>query len=106
MRMVNLWMKKDRDMIGSLLYLTESIPNIIFRVCLCARFQSNPKESHLSAAKRILRYLLGTKDFGLWYLKNKNFDLVGYLDANFVGCKLDRKSISGTCQFLGNFLMS
>jgi len=98
--------KLYRGMIGSLLYLTASHPDIIFSVCLCARFQSTPKESHLTATKRIFRYLVGTKNFGLWYPKGGDFLLVGYSDADYAGYKLDRKSTSGTCQFLGPSLVS
>ena len=98
--------KLYRSMIGSLLYLTASRPDILFSVCLCARFQSNPKESHLVAVKRIFRYLLDTPTLGLWYPKGSTFDLIGYSDADFAGCKVDRKSTSGTCQFLGNMLVS
>ncbi|RVW25274.1 Retrovirus-related Pol polyprotein from transposon RE1 [Vitis vinifera] len=76
-----------RGMIGSLLYLTASRLDIMYSVCLCARFQSCPKESHLSAVKRILRYLKGTMDIGLWYPKGDNFELIGYSDADFAGCK-------------------
>ncbi|MEQ5213037.1 hypothetical protein ABN235_18975, partial [Morganella morganii] len=82
-----------RGIIGSLLYLTASRPDISFTVGVCARFQANPKESHLSAAKKILRYLKGTQSVGLWYPKSDVFDLVGYSDADFAGCKIDRKSI-------------
>ncbi len=95
-----------RGMIGSLLYLTASRPDIMFSVCLCARFQANPKESHLCAVKRIFRYLNGTKDLGLWYPKTTSFELVSYSDADFAGCKIDRKSTSGTCHFLGHSLVS
>nr|CAN66523.1 hypothetical protein VITISV_014781 [Vitis vinifera] len=95
-----------RGMIGSLLYLTASRPDIMNSVCLCARFQSCPKESHLSAVKRILRYLKGTMDIGLWYPKGDNFELIGYSDADFAGCKVERKSTSGTCHFLGHSLVS
>ena len=98
--------KLYRGMIGSLLYLTASRPDIMFSVCLCARFQSDPKESHLTAVKRIFRYLAGTVKYGLWYPKEANCDLVGYSDADFAGCKIDRKSTSGTCQFLGHCLVS
>ncbi|XP_057545880.1 secreted RxLR effector protein 161-like, partial [Amaranthus tricolor] len=93
-------------MIGSLLYLTASHPDIMFSVCLCARFQANPKESHLTAVKRIFRYLHGTKDFGLWYPSCGNFGLIGFSDADYAGYKVDRKSTSGSCQFLGNSLIS
>ena len=95
-----------RGMIGSLLYLTASRPDIMFSVCLCARFQANPKESHLCAVKRIFRYLNGTKDLGLWYPKATSFELVSYSDADFAGCKIDRKSTSGTCHLLGHSLVS
>ena len=98
--------KTYRGMIGSLLYLTASRPDIMFSVCLCARFQSCPKESHFHAVKRILKYLLGTIDVGLWYPRNVEFNLVGYSDADFAGSLLDRKSTSGTCQFLGSSLVS
>jgi len=95
-----------RGMIGSLLYLTASRPDIMFATCLCARFQSDPKESHLAAVKRILRYLKGTPYLGLWYPKESGFDLVGYSDSDYAGCRIDRKSTTGTWQFLGNWLIS
>jgi uncharacterized membrane protein YciS (DUF1049 family) len=90
-----------RGMIGSLLYLTASRPDIMFSVCLCARFQSAPKESHLIAVKRILRYLIGTKELYLWYPLECNFDLIGYSDADYAGSLVDRKSTSGMATFLG-----
>ena len=98
--------KLYRGMIGSLLYLTASRPDIMFSVCLCARFQSSPKESHLIAVKRILRYLRGSPNLGLWYPRNTSFDLIGFSDADYAGSKIDRKSTSGTCQFLGPCLVS
>jgi len=88
---------KYRGFIGSLLYLTASRPDIMFSVCMCTRFQSNPKESHFKAGRRILKYLKGTINVGLWYAKGAQLSLTGYSDSDFVGCKLDRKSISGTC---------
>ena len=97
---------KYRGMIGSLLYLTASRPDIMFSVGLCARFQSNPKESHLSAVKRILRYISGTKNLGLWYPKGSHLDLLSFSDADWAGCSIDRKSTSGTCHFLGFALVS
>jgi hypothetical protein len=75
-------------------------------VCMCARFQSDPKECHLVAVKRILRYLVATPCFGIWYPKGSTFDLIGYSDSDYAGCKVDRKSTSGTCQFLGRSLVS
>jgi hypothetical protein len=98
--------KVYRSMIGSLLYLCASRPDIMLSVCFCARFQSNPKECHLRAVKRIMRYLVHTSHLGLWYPKGSNFKLVGYSDADYAGCKIDRKSTSGTCQFLGKSLVS
>ena len=91
-----------RGMIGFLLDLTTSRPDIIYNVCLCVRFQSCPKESHLSVVKRILRYLKGTMNIGLWYLKGDNSELIGFSDANFAGCKVERKNTSDTCHFLGH----
>jgi len=97
---------KYRGLIGSLLYLTASRPNIMFVVCLCARFQSNLKESYLKVAKRIMKYLKGTSTVGLWYPSHSLVHLVGYSDSDFAGCKLDRKSTSGTCHLLGSNLIS
>ncbi|KAI3715560.1 hypothetical protein L6452_22546 [Arctium lappa] len=95
-----------RGMIGSLLYLTASRPNIMYVMCLCARYQTNPKESHLAAVKRIFRYLKGTMNLGLWYPKDSNFDLIGYSDSDFAGSKVDRKSTTGSYQLLGGNLVS
>jgi hypothetical protein len=67
---------------------------------MCARFQADPKEVHLRAVKRILRYLVHTPKFGLWYPNGSTFDLIGYSDADWAGCKIDRKSTSGTCVIL------
>ena len=97
---------KYRGMIGSLLYLTTSRLDIMYSVCLCTRFQTCPKEYHLNAVKRIFRYLKGTIDIGLWYPKSDNFELICYSDADFGGCKIDRKSTSGTCHFLSHSLVS
>ncbi|KAH9649201.1 Integrase catalytic domain-containing protein [Citrus sinensis] len=98
--------KMYRGMIGSLLYLTASRPDIMFSVCLCARFQSCPKKSHLLAVKRIFRYLSGTIDIGLWYPRGTHIDLTCYSDADFADYKVDRKSTSGTCYILGHSLVS
>jgi hypothetical protein len=98
--------KVYRSMIGSLLYLCASRPDIMLSVCMCARFQANPKECHLMAVKRIFRYLVHTPNLGLWYPKGSTFDLLGYSDLDYAGCKVDRKSTSGTCQFLGRSLVS
>jgi len=93
-------------MIGSLLYLSTSRPDIMFSVCMCARFQSNPKRSHLNVIKRIIRYLLGTMNIGLWYPKNFTCHLIGYSDSDFADSKTNRKSTSGTCHFIGSALVS
>ena len=98
--------KTYRGRIGSLLYLTVSHLDIMFSVCLCARFQANPKESHLTVVKRIFKYLHGTKDFGLWYRSCGNFALIGVSDADYAGYKVDRKNTSRSCQFLGSSLIS
>ena len=73
---------------------------------MCARFQSSPKESHLVVVKRIFRYIVGTQNLGLWYPKENNFELMVYSDADYAGNNVDRKSTSGTCQFLGRSLVS
>jgi hypothetical protein len=93
-------------MIGSLMYLTASRPDIMFAVCMCARYQANPKTSHLTAVKRIFRYLKGRPRFGLWYPKDSNFDLFAFSDSNFGGTDKDRKSTSAGCQFLGDRLIA
>jgi hypothetical protein len=98
--------KAYRSMIGSLLYLCASRPDIMLSVCMCARFQSDPRECHLVVVKRILRYLVATPCFGIWYPKGSTFDLIGYSDSDYAGCKVDRKSTSETCQFLGRSLVS
>jgi len=97
---------KYRGLIGSLLYLTASRPDIMFVVCLCATFQANPKESHLKVAKRILKYLKGTINVGLWYPFHSPIHLIGYSDSDFARCKLDTKSTSGTCHLLRSSLIS
>nr|GFA02645.1 hypothetical protein [Tanacetum cinerariifolium] len=84
----------DRSMIGSLMYVTSSRPDIMFATCMCARYQANPNEHHLSAIKRIFRYLKGTINLGLWYPKDFGFDLTAYLDADHAGCHLNRKTES------------
>jgi hypothetical protein len=98
--------KVYHSMIGSLLYLCASRPDIMLSVSMCARFQAAPKECHLRAVKRIMRYLILTPDLGFWYPKGVHFELIGYFDADYAGCKVDRKSTSGTCQFLGRSLVS
>ncbi|GJS14998.1 putative ribonuclease H-like domain-containing protein [Tanacetum coccineum] len=95
-----------RSMIGSLMYLTASRPDIMFVVCACARFQVTPKVSHLHAVKRIFRYLKGQPKLGLWYPRDSPFDLEAFSDSDYAGASLDRKSTTGGCQFLGKRLIS
>ncbi|WVZ84896.1 LOW QUALITY PROTEIN: hypothetical protein U9M48_031867 [Paspalum notatum var. saurae] len=90
-------------MIGSLLYLTATRPDIQFAVCLCARYHASPRTSHRQAVKRIFRYLKFTPELGLWYSSGLLFLLE---DADHAGCRIDRKSTSGTCQLLGTSLVS
>ncbi|GJQ93930.1 putative ribonuclease H-like domain-containing protein [Tanacetum coccineum] len=95
-----------RSMIGSLMYLTASRPDIMYVVCACSRFQVTPKTSHLHAVKRIFRYLKGKPKLGLWYPRVSSFDLEAYSDSDYAGANLDRKSTTGGCQFLGRRLIS
>nr|GEX94206.1 hypothetical protein [Tanacetum cinerariifolium] len=95
-----------RSMIGSLMYLTASRPDIMFAVFACARHQVTPKECHLHAVKRIFRYLKGHPKLRLWYPKESPFDFVAYLDSDDGGATQDRKSTIGGCQFLGRGLIS
>jgi hypothetical protein len=89
--------KVYQSMIGSLLYLCASIPDIMLSVCMCARVQSGPKECHLVVVKWILRSLVHTPHFGLWYPKGSTFDLITYIDFDYAGYKVDRNSTSWTC---------
>ena len=86
-----------RSMIGSLLYLTTSQHDIAFSVGVCARFQSNPKLSNLNDLKRIIKYVSGTCDFGLFYSKESSVSFVGYSNADWAGNADDRKSTIGGC---------
>nr|GEW28082.1 retrovirus-related Pol polyprotein from transposon TNT 1-94 [Tanacetum cinerariifolium] len=90
-----------RGMIGSLMYLTTTRPDIKFSIVLCVRYQSNPKKLHLTYVKRILRYLKGTPTLGLYYIKCLGFDLKGYSDSDYAGCNIHKKSTLGACQILG-----
>nr|GEZ07952.1 putative ribonuclease H-like domain-containing protein [Tanacetum cinerariifolium] len=95
-----------RSMIGSLMYLTSSRPDIMFAICVCARFQVTPKASHLHAVKRIFRYLKGKPHLRLSYPKDSPINLVAYSDSDYSEASLDRKSTIGGCQFLGYRLIS
>jgi len=96
----NVDQTKYRGLIGSFLYLSASRPDITFSMCLCTRYQANPKESHYMAAKRILKYLKGTIDVGLWYPSEVSLNLIGYSGSDFARCKIDRKSTSEHATFL------
>ncbi|WVZ93752.1 hypothetical protein U9M48_039709, partial [Paspalum notatum var. saurae] len=98
--------KKFRGMIGSLLYLTATRPDIQFAVCLCARYQASPRTSHYQAVKRIFKYLKFTPELGLWYSSGYSLSLRGFSYADHAGCRIDRKSTFGTCQLLGTSLVS
>ncbi|XP_052619848.1 uncharacterized mitochondrial protein AtMg00810-like [Lactuca sativa] len=95
-----------RSMIGSLLYLTASRPDIMFVVYNCVRYQSNPREPHLTAVKNIFYYLKGTVSLGLWYPSKIGFFIQAFSDAELGGCQLDRKSTSCRCQLLDRKLIS
>ncbi|KAL0560154.1 hypothetical protein IC582_000548 [Cucumis melo] len=98
--------KLYRSMIGSLLYLTASRPDIAYAVGTCAQYQSDPRTSHLNAVKRIIKYVHGTTDFGILYSYGTSSELVRYCDADWAGSADDRKSTSSGCFFLGNNLVS
>ena len=94
-----------RSMIGSLFYLTASKPDISYNVGVCARYQANPKESHITALKRIIKYVKTIVDFGVWYNKDTNDVLARYTDADWAGNVNDRKSTLGGCFYVGNNLV-
>nr|GEV00064.1 ribonuclease H-like domain-containing protein [Tanacetum cinerariifolium] len=93
-------------MIGALMYLTSNRPDIVHATCLCARYQAKPTEKHLKEVKRIFRYLRGTVNTGLWYSKDSGFELTGFSDADYAGCKDTFKSTFGGAQFLGEKLLT
>jgi hypothetical protein len=93
-------------MIGSLLYVTTSRPDVMQAIEQVARFQATPKESHVLAVKRIFRYLKGTEEFGLWYQKGKDLSLMAYTDADWAGCIDDRRSTGGATFYLSECLVS
>ncbi|GJU95568.1 putative ribonuclease H-like domain-containing protein [Tanacetum coccineum] len=99
-------LKKFESMIGSLMYLKSSRPDIMFAVCACARYQVNPKVLHLHDVKRIFRYLKGQPKLGLWYPKDSPFDLVAYTNSYYARASMDMKSTIRGCQFLGYRLIS
>ncbi|GJZ66918.1 retrovirus-related pol polyprotein from transposon TNT 1-94 [Tanacetum coccineum] len=93
-------------MVGSLMYISASRPNIVFVVCMCARYQAKPTGKHLHAIKRIFQYLKGTIYMGLWYPKDSGFALRAFSDADYAGCQDTRQNTSGSAQFLGDKLVS
>ncbi|GJR86295.1 retrovirus-related pol polyprotein from transposon TNT 1-94 [Tanacetum coccineum] len=95
-----------RGMIGTLLYLIASRPDLQFAICMCARYQARPTKKHLHAVKRIFRYLRGTVNRGLWYPKDSSIALTAFADADHAGCQDTRRSTSGSMQFLGDRLVS
>ncbi|XP_059429147.1 uncharacterized mitochondrial protein AtMg00810-like [Corylus avellana] len=95
-----------RSMIRSLMYLTVIRSDISFSVGVCARFQANPKESHLTVVKRIICYVNGIVNYGIWYSRNTNLNLAGYSDADWAGCANDRKSTLGGCFYVGTTLVA
>ncbi|GJW85950.1 hypothetical protein Tco_0159095 [Tanacetum coccineum] len=95
-----------RGMIGSLMYLTSSRPDLIYAICLCARYQAKPTKKHLQVVKQIFRYLKGTINMGLWYSKDTSMSLTAYADADHEGCHDTIRSTSGSAQFLGDKLVS
>ncbi|CAM8889589.1 unnamed protein product [Rhodiola kirilowii] len=95
-----------RSMIGSLLYLTATRLEIYQAVGVCARYQADPKESHLLQVKRIIKYVSGTADYGMWYTRDTSGCIIGYSDADWAGNVEDKKSTSGGCFFVGNNLVS
>nr|GFB71472.1 retrotransposon protein, putative, Ty1-copia subclass [Tanacetum cinerariifolium] len=92
---------KYHSMVGALIYLTASRPDIMHATCYCARYQAKPTEKHLTAVKRIFRYLKDTIHIGLWYPKDTGFELTAFSDSDHAGCLDSRKSTSGGIQFLG-----
>nr|GEZ01367.1 hypothetical protein [Tanacetum cinerariifolium] len=88
-------------LIGFLMYLTSSRPDLIFAVCMCAGYQAKPIKKHLHAVKHIFRYMKGTIDMGLWYSNDSCITLTAYIDVDHVGCQDTRRSTSGSAQFLG-----
>ncbi|GKD95855.1 retrovirus-related pol polyprotein from transposon TNT 1-94 [Tanacetum coccineum] len=94
------------SMVGSLMYLTASRPDLVFAVCMCARYQASPTKNHLESLKRVFRYVRGTINWGLWYPKDTAIALTAYADADHAGCQDTRRSTSGSAQFLGDKLVS
>jgi hypothetical protein len=97
--------REYRSMIGSLLYLTLTRPDIQFTVGLCACFHASSHSSHRMTVQRIFRYLKHTPEFRIWYSTSSPLDLVGFSDADFAGCGIEQKTTSDTCHLLGSSLV-
>lgn len=97
---------KYRGIIRYLLYLTTSHHGIMFIVCMCARFEASSRESNFKTIKRNLRYLNGTLNYDIWFLKGSECSLVGFSNSDSAACKSDRKNTSGKCHIFGNYLIS
>ncbi|GKD62551.1 retrovirus-related pol polyprotein from transposon TNT 1-94, partial [Tanacetum coccineum] len=95
-----------RSMVGSLMYLTASRPDLVFTVCMCARYQASPTKKYLEALKQVFWFLRGTINWGLWYPKDTTMALTAYADADNAGCQDTRRSTSGSAQFLRDKLVS
>ena len=93
-------------MIGSLLYLTASKPDISYSMRVCAKYQANPKESHMIVLKRIIKHVKSTANFSVWYSKDTDDVLAGYFDADWAGNANDRKSTLGGCFYMSNNLIT
>nr|GFC92454.1 retrovirus-related Pol polyprotein from transposon TNT 1-94 [Tanacetum cinerariifolium] len=95
-----------RSMVGSLMYLTASRPDLVFVVCMCARYQASPTKKHLEALKQVFWCLRGTINWGFWYPKDTTMALTAYADADHAGCQDTQRSTSESAQFIGNKLVS
>nr|GEX91731.1 retrotransposon protein, putative, unclassified [Tanacetum cinerariifolium] len=95
-----------RSMVGSLMYLTASRPDLVFAVCMCVRYQASPTKKHLEALKQVFRYLRGTINWGLWYPKDTAMALTAYADVDHAVCQDTRRSTSGSAKFLRDKLVS
>ncbi|GKD72724.1 hypothetical protein Tco_1331006 [Tanacetum coccineum] len=95
-----------RSMVGSLMYLIASRPDLVFAVCMCARYQASPAKNHFEALKRVFRYLRGTVNWGIWYPKDTAMALTAYANADHAGCQDTLKSMSGSTQFIKDKLVS
>ncbi|GJZ56032.1 hypothetical protein Tco_0611225 [Tanacetum coccineum] len=93
-------------MVGTLMYLTSSRPDLVYAICMCARYQARPTEKHLHAVKRIFRYLRRTVNRGLWYSKDSALALTAFADVDHAGCQDTRRSTSGSMQLFGDRLVS